>query len=242
VWVWEVCCGCGHGSFTCRVLASNRRRQHAVQPCSRFCLGARLGDFARRFARLRLDLLITWLPSYLGRDERGYSLKQMAVFGFLPYWGMAATSLAGGWASDYWIASAGQQPLCENLCGCGVVPVRRLILPAAMVANKSLAMGLLVGSCVSLGLFTSNVWAITQTLAGAAAAGKWTAFKISSATWAEYFPNRSRLIVQKPGHSFFAFAAAPEFSCWERWRIWLLVLRVEVLGWEGKQRDRVRAK
>jgi len=137
--------------------------------------------------------LITWLPSYLV-DERGYSLKQMAVFGSLPYWGMAATSLAGGWASDYWIASGRSATFVrKTFAVAGLFLCAALILPAAMVANKSLAMGLLVGSCVSLGLFTSNVWAITQTLAGAAAAGKWTGFQnfignLGGVT----FPNRSR--------------------------------------------------
>jgi nitrate/nitrite transporter NarK len=35
-------------------------------------------------------------------------------------------------------------------------------------------MGLLIVSCAFLGLFTSNVWAVTQTLAGPSAAGTWS--------------------------------------------------------------------
>jgi MFS family permease len=35
-------------------------------------------------------------------------------------------------------------------------------------------MALLMVSFASMGVFTSNVWAITQTLAGPEAAGKWT--------------------------------------------------------------------
>jgi MFS family permease len=36
-------------------------------------------------------------------------------------------------------------------------------------------MGLLMLSCLCYGMFASNVWAVTQTLAGPHAAGKWTA-------------------------------------------------------------------
>ena len=39
-------------------------------------------------------------------------------------------------------------------------------------ANASVV--LITLACVALGMFTSNVWAITQTLAGPEAAGRWT--------------------------------------------------------------------
>jgi len=168
--------------------------------------GTSLGMFSLGYVWI---FLITWLPAYLV-NERGYSMKQMAVFGSLPYWGMAATSLAGGWASDRWIAK-GHSPTfvrktfaVSGLCLCAA-----LMLPASLIANQPLSMGLLIAACVSLGLFTSNVWAITQTLAGAEAAGKWTGIQNFIGNLGGVLsPIVAGLIVQNTGSFFLAFAAA----------------------------------
>src|SRR5260370_14776153 len=53
----------------------------------------------------------------------------------------------------------------------------RLILPAALVHDPMVSMSLLMAASLSFGLFTSNIWAITQTLAGPGAAGKWTGWQ-----------------------------------------------------------------
>jgi MFS family permease len=50
-----------------------------------------------------------------------------------------------------------------------------IILPVALVRGESLAMALLMVACLCYGMFASNVWAITQTLAGPHGSGKWTA-------------------------------------------------------------------
>src|SRR6266568_8503656 len=142
--------------------------------CRRETWGTSLGMFALGYVWI---FLITWLPSYLVR-ERNYSLERMALFGSLPFWGMAMASLAGGWASDRWIARGSTQTrVRKTFAVAGLLLCALLMLPAAMVASQSLSLAFLIASCVSLGLFTSNVWAITQTLAGAEAAGKWTGFQ-----------------------------------------------------------------
>jgi ACS family hexuronate transporter-like MFS transporter len=45
-------------------------------------------------------LYITWLPLYLA-TVRGFSLKQIGMFAWLPYVAADAGSLLGGWASGY---------------------------------------------------------------------------------------------------------------------------------------------
>jgi MFS-type transporter involved in bile tolerance (Atg22 family) len=52
-----------------------------------------------------------------------------------------------------------------------------LILPAVLVRDPMICMVLLIAASLSFGLFTSNIWAITQTLAGPGAAGKWTGWQ-----------------------------------------------------------------
>jgi MFS transporter, ACS family, hexuronate transporter len=48
-------------------------------------------------------LYITWLPLYLA-TVRGFSLKQIGMFAWLPYVAADAGSLLGGWASGYLMA------------------------------------------------------------------------------------------------------------------------------------------
>ena len=48
------------------------------------------------------------------------------------------------------------------------------MIPAVMVNDAKLCVAFLTAACAALGFYTSNVWAVTQTLAGPSAAGKWT--------------------------------------------------------------------
>ena len=48
-------------------------------------------------------LYITWLPLYL-YHSRGFSLKQIGLFAWMPYVAADAGSLTGGWASGFLIA------------------------------------------------------------------------------------------------------------------------------------------
>jgi ACS family hexuronate transporter-like MFS transporter len=48
-------------------------------------------------------LYITWLPLYLNK-VRGFSLKQIGMFAWLPFVAADAGSLLGGWISGYFIA------------------------------------------------------------------------------------------------------------------------------------------
>ena len=58
-------------------------------------------------ARLLTDpvwwLYLTWLPLYLSK-VRGFSLKDIALFAWVPYVAADAGSLLGGWTSGYLIS------------------------------------------------------------------------------------------------------------------------------------------
>lgn len=118
--------------------------------------------------------LLSWLPTYLV-SERGFSLASMAVLGSIPFWAMAASSLCGGAVSDLLIRrGADPTKVRKSFVAGGLLLCGAAMAPAALVKSADLSIVLLTASCVALGLFTSNVWAITQTLAGPLAAGKWT--------------------------------------------------------------------
>ncbi len=153
--------------------------------------------------------LLTWLPSYLVK-ERHFSMTTMALLGSLPFWGMALASVAGGWTSDRWIARGGSPTLVrKTFVVTGQLLCAGLMVPAVLVQDPALAIGLLIASCVSLGIFTSNVWAITQTLAGPTAAGKWTGIQNAVGNLGGVVsPAVTGVIVEQTGSFFLAFAAA----------------------------------
>ena len=81
--------------------------------------------------------------------------------------------------------------------------------PVAFVADARLAVGLLTAACIALGMFTSNVWAITQTLAGPLAAGKWTGIQNSIGNLGGVVsPLLTGWIVSLTGSFLLAFLAA----------------------------------
>src|SRR5258708_39846908 len=49
-----------------------------------------------------------------------------------------------------------------------------LMVPVAFVEDETAALSLLMMASLLFGLYSSNLWAITQTIAGPAASGKWT--------------------------------------------------------------------
>jgi len=138
------------------------RREVWVTSLGMFCLG-----YAWYF-------LISWLPAYLV-EERGFSKGDMAIFGSLPFWAMAVTSLIGGWCSDRWIRT-GATPtrVRKTFLVTGFLLCALFMVLAVREADASRCIAFLTAACAALGFYSSNVWAVTQTLAGAAAAGRWT--------------------------------------------------------------------
>jgi ACS family D-galactonate transporter-like MFS transporter len=137
--------------------------------------------------------LITWLPSYL-EQERHFPKTKMAVFSSLSYLSIALSSVASGWLSDRWIELGGSPTLVrKTFAGCGL----------------GLSTVLLLFACVSFGMYTSNIFAISQTLAGPGAAGRWTGVQNGFANLAGVAaPWFTGWIIERSGSFFLAFLAA----------------------------------
>jgi MFS family permease len=117
--------------------------------------------------------LLTWLPSYLVM-ERHFSMDMMSLYGALPFCATAVTSVTCGWLSDRIIASGRPVGSVRRSFAVSGLLLCGLNLPLVLGTNHIAAMSFLVLAFVGIGMFTSNVWAITQTMAGSEAVGQWT--------------------------------------------------------------------
>lgn len=152
--------------------------------------------------------VLSWLPSYLV-TERHFSLTGMAWVASLSYWIMAASAMLFGYISDRLIRSGAaavatrKSFIVAGLLGCIV------LLPVALAPGVTAAVALLLAACVAIGLFTSNCWALTQTLAGPAAAGRWTGIQNAFGNLGGVLsPVVTGLLVERSGSFSLSFALA----------------------------------
>ena len=166
--------------------------------------GTFLGSFCYTYAYY---FLLTWLPSYLV-NERHVSLKMMGVLGSIPFLWSAISAVICGWASDAWIQRGGSPTRVRKTFVAAGLLLSTAMVPAAMVSDLTLCVALLSVAYAAFGMYASNHWAITQTLAGPAAAGKWTGMQNTIAQLSGVIaPIVSGTIVQSTGHYFWAFAS-----------------------------------
>src|SRR3954452_11275856 len=152
--------------------------------------------------------LVTWLPAYLER-ERHFPKSKMAVFGSLSYLAIALSTLASGWVSDRLIAGgASPTRVRKTFSGVGL-SLSTVILLVAVVRDENVAMALLFASCMCYGIFAPNLFAMTQTMAGPRAAGKWTGYHNGVGNLAGVAaPSVTGWVVQESGNFYWAFVVA----------------------------------
>ncbi len=149
--------------------------------------------------------LLAWLPFYL-THERHFSLAVMAKIAGLAYFLMAVAATSAGWLSDRCIAS-GKAPTVVRKTFMVVGQVGAGIsLAACVVSGQLLSVACLLLAAAFWGISASNTWAITQTLAGPQAAGKWTGLQNFLGNLAGWIaPVVTGLVVDKTGQFFWAF-------------------------------------
>ncbi len=168
-------------------------------------LGTSLGMFGYGYTWY---FLLSWLPYYLV-IERHFSVRAMALFGALPFSGSAISALVSGWVSDRLIARGASVTRVRKSFAVAGLLLCTFVLPAAVVRDTSLALVLLSVASLAIGLFSSNVWAITQTLAGSAAAGKWSGLQNAAGNMGGVVsPLLTGFIVSRTHSFLLAFACA----------------------------------
>lgn len=196
------------------------RREVWVTSLGMFCLG-----YAWYF-------LLSWLPAYLV-EERGFSKEDMALFGSLPFWAMAATSLLGGWVSDRWIRAGGTPTrVRKTFLVAGFLLCALFMVVAARASNPNVCIAFLTAACAALGFYSSNVWAVTQTLAGTLAAGRWTGLQNCVGNLGGVVsPIVTGLIVTRTGSYGLAFTASAAMLLFGALVYAFLLGRIAPLAW-----------
>ena len=197
------------------------------------CIGLFCGNYVNYF-------LITWLPFYLVR-ERHFSMDKMAKIGGIAYLLASLVCTLSGWLSDRWIAAGATPSLVRKAFTGGGIGLSGIFLALAVVSGPRLCVALVILGVVAFGVFASNIWAITQTLAGQRATGRWVGFQ-------SFFGNLSGIVapavtgyvVQRTGQFFWAFliVAAVALASAVSWI--LLVGRVEPVIWDRRLRAHAR--
>jgi MFS transporter, ACS family, D-galactonate transporter len=165
------------------------------------------GTFGGLFAYNYLSyFLLSWLPTYL-TDERGFSILAMTWVSAAAFLILAASALISGWLSDRWIAAGGDITRVRKTFTGGGPLLASSVLLVPVLPNHTLAMTVLFLVCVGMGMCSSNLWAVTQTLAGVSTAGKWTGLQNFMGNFAGIVgPWLTGVVVQRAGNFFWAFA------------------------------------
>ena len=149
--------------------------------------------------------LITWLPYYLVR-ERHFSMDNMAKLGGIAYFLGACFSMFSGWLSDRWIATGATPSLVRKTFTGGGLALSGIFIGLAAVSGTNYCAVALILGVIFYGVSASNIWAITQTLAGPKAAGRWTGFQNFIGNLAGVVaPALTGFVLERTGQFYWAF-------------------------------------
>jgi MFS transporter, ACS family, D-galactonate transporter len=141
--------------------------------------------------------------------------------------------LASGWLADRWITSSGNPTrVLKTFCGGGLALASVSFVIVFLVADHTIAMGILIFSCVALGMCSPNLWTMTQILAGPQTAGKWAGLENFCGNLAGIIaPIAVGVILERTGEFFWAFAITGAVTMLGAASYVFLVGRVEPVQW-----------
>jgi MFS family permease len=192
--------------------------------------GTFLGHFCGNYF---LYFQLTWLPFYLVREEK-LSIGSMSRLASGVFLLIACSTLVTGWISDRLIA-AGASPtrVRKNVVVGGLAVASSLLMLAFIHSSLPASIGTMAVACIGYGAFASNHWAISQTLAGPAMAGRWTSLQNGIANLAGIVaPWVAGVCVQINGSSRMAFFITGLVAIAGAFLWALLVHCVEPVQWE----------
>jgi len=175
--------------------------------------------------------LVTWLPFYLTR-ERDFSMSQMARIGGWVYLLFAISSTVWGKLSDRWIA-AGSLPTTvrKTVATLGFISIGIFFAASAFASGTVFLVSLSLAG-VAMGMSSSNIWAMTQTMAGPQMVGRWTGVQNFAGNFAgAVAPWLTGFLLDRTGHFYWAFVITSAVA-WVGAVSWIFVVGpIEAVAW-----------
>ena len=162
----------------------------------------------------------------------------MAVLGSVPFWLLAVSTTLSGWASDSWISHGGTPTRVRKTFLITGMLMCTLLLPSAVAADDTVSIALFTLACFFFGMTTSNHWGVTQTMAGPAAAGKWTGIQNAFGNLAGVsMPWITGIIVDRTKSFHMAFVLVAVMVVLGAASYGFLVGRLEPIHWQNAGRQ-----
>jgi MFS family permease len=199
-------------------------------------LGTALGLFCGNYFHYTL---LTWLPTYLV-EARHFTMDQMAMTGGITYIVVALSSMAFGRLADARIRAGLSTPrVRKTICWWGLAISAVSLLTVAWTTEPAVTVVFLIAGGLGFGIFSSNHWAATQTLAGPLASGRWTGMENFTGNLAGVIaPAVVGVVVDRTGQYFAAFAVAAAITLVGA-TAWAFVIRdVREVPWRTTEASR----
>jgi ACS family D-galactonate transporter-like MFS transporter len=179
--------------------------------------------------------LLTWLPWYLVR-ERHYSEAAMGRFGSMAFWAVGLASLISGVISDRLVQRGGSPTFVRKMFAAGGLIGAIVIVGVPLLQSQSASLAVLIFACISFGCYSSHPWLISQTLAGPAAAGRWSGMQNAVGNLAGVIaPWLTGRIVRDTGHFVYAFAVVGVILAIGAGSYLVLIGRIEPIAWRAEK-------
>ena len=173
-------------------------------------------------------------PTYLAGEEK-MSIGSMSRMTSAVFLVIATVTLTTGWVSDRLIAAGHSATRVRRTAVIGGLSVASSLLLLAFIHNNvPLSLTVIAVACMGYGAFSSNHWAITQTLAGPRMAGRWASLQNGVANLSGIVaPWVSGFILQMKGSSRMAFVMTGAVALLGACSWGFLVRRVEPVKWDA---------
>jgi MFS transporter, ACS family, D-galactonate transporter len=147
-----------------------------------------------------LYFMVTWLPFYIVHEQH-LSMQMMAKTAALYFLIDATSSFATGWFTDFWIGRGLTATVVRKSAMALGWTTAAIGLTSCAFAGSQSYLGWLLTAGVGIGMGGSGVFAFSQTLAGARAAGKWVGLQVAIGNFAGVIvPALTGFLLEWTGH------------------------------------------
>jgi len=198
-----------------------------------FSLPSAWGCFFGHFAgNYFYYFLLTWLPAYLAVEKK-MSIAHMSQLTSALFLLTAVSAITAGYITDALIAR-GVSPtrVRRTAVVTGLSFASSLLLLAIVPGSLNIWIAIMCFACLGYGAYTSNHWAIAQTLAGTSMAGRWSSIQNGIANLSGVVaPWATGFIVQWTGSARMSFVLTGAIALGGALSWALLIRRVEPVDW-----------